>query len=41
MKYSVQMLVTGTITKVIDEADSPEDAKKLACEKYGDKSIML
>lgn len=41
MKYSVQMLVTGTITKVIDEADSPEDAKELACEKYGDRSIIL
>ena len=41
MKYSVQMLVTGTITKTIDEADSPEDAKELACEKYGDRSIIL
>ena len=41
MEYSVQMLVTGTITKTIGEADSLEDAKELASEKYGDRSITL
>ena len=40
MKYNVQMLVTGTITKVI-EADSPEEAKEIAQEKYGDESVSL
>ncbi len=40
MKYNVQMLVTGTVTKVI-EADSPEEAKEIACEEYGDRSVPL
>lgn len=39
-KYKVQMLVTGTVTKTI-EAGSPEEAKEIASEKYGDKSIHL
>ena len=39
-KYKVQMLVTGTITKII-EADSPEEAKEIANEKYGDQSVHL
>lgn len=41
MKYKVQMLVTGTITKIIDGANSPEEAKELASEKYGDRSVAL
>ena len=41
MKYKVQMLVTGTITKTIDGANSPEEAKELASEEYGDRSIAL
>lgn len=35
MKYNVQMLVTGTVTKTV-EADSPYKAKEIASEKYGD-----
>ena len=41
MKYKVQMLVTGTITKTIDGVNSPEEAKELASEEYGDRSIAL
>ena len=41
MKYTVQMLVTGTITKTIDGVNSPEEAKEIASEKYGDRSIVL
>lgn len=40
MKYNVQMLVTGTVTKTVD-ADSPYKAKEIASEKYGDQSIIL
>lgn len=40
MKYNVQMLVTGTVTKTVD-ADSPYKAKEIASEKYGDQSILL
>ena len=40
MKYNVQMLVTGTVTKTVD-ADSPYNAKKIASEKYGDHSVIL
>lgn len=40
MKYNVQMLVTGTVTKTV-EADSPYKAKEIASEKYGDQSITL
>lgn len=40
MKYNVQMLVTGTITKVI-ETDSPKEAKEITQEKYGDRSVSL
>lgn len=40
MKYNVQMLVTGTITKIV-EADSLYKAKEIASEKYGDRSIVL
>ena len=40
MKYNVQMLVTGTVTKTV-EADSPYKAKEIASEKYGDQSIKL
>ena len=39
MKYNVQMLVTGTVTKTVD-ADSPYKAKEIASEKYGDQSII-
>ena len=40
MKYNVQMLVTGTVTKTV-EADSPYKAKEIASEKYGDQIITL
>lgn len=40
MKYNVQMLVTGTVTKTV-EADSPYKAKEIVSEKYGDQSITL
>ena len=40
MKYSVQMLVTGTVTKIV-EADSPYKAKEIASDKYGDQNIIL
>ena len=40
MKYRVQMLVTGTVEKIID-ADSPEEAKEIASEEYGDRSVAL
>lgn len=40
MKYNVQMLVTGMVTKTV-EADSPYKAKEIASEKYGDQSITL
>lgn len=40
MKYNVQMLVAGTVTKTV-EADSPYKAKDIASENYGDQSITL
>lgn len=40
MKYNVQMLVTGTVTKVI-EAETPAEAKEIAMDMYGDNSVAL
>ena len=40
MKYNVQMLVSGTITKVV-EADSPYKAKEIAMDMYGNNSVAL
>ena len=40
MEYDIIMLVTGTVTKRI-KADSPEEAREIAQERYGDRSISL
>lgn len=40
MKYRVGALVSGMIFDEI-EADSEEEAKKIMCDEYGDKSIDL
>lgn len=40
MKYKVEMAVAGTVTKIV-EANSEEEAREIACEKYGDRDITL